>query len=71
MTLIRDVSEAAEVIVDTLMETPGVDEYELLEYLWDMVTEKTKDKFVESIMGQYELMTFDQAMEAAADAKSI
>jgi hypothetical protein len=66
-----DISTTAEDIVDALLATDGVDEYDLLVHMFDNCPEKIRDKFVGDIQDQYELYTLDEACEALNDAKSI
>jgi hypothetical protein len=63
--------ESAEDIIDILANMRGVNVSGLLRYLFESLSDDLQTPFIEYIMDKYELMTFDQAMEAASDAKSI
>jgi hypothetical protein len=67
----NDEQEVAENIVSNLCSLRSVDILELFRYMYDELTVKEKTQFIADFAEENELMTFDQAMEAAADAKSI
>jgi hypothetical protein len=63
--------ECAENIVSAICALQGVDTLELFRYMYDEMSKKEKDQFIGDFAEENELMTFDQAMETANDAKSI
>lgn len=61
------VQQTAEDIVIGLLQTDGVDEFDLLFAMFDEIPDKIRDKIVSEIADRYELYTIDEARDSLAD----